>query len=136
MEFHSSPIELEDTDELLETLEDDTELEDTLEEETLLEDATELEERLDEERAELEDTLELDFAEELLEVASGKPSQRTLSISREPVLPLVPETCQLKAFTLCRAEFTLMVVFVQSGWVIEVRVTVFLVQLFAASTLA
>ena len=128
--MHDPPIEpLEDAAELLDTLEDETELDETLEEETLLE------ETLEEERAELDETLELDFAEEL-EAASGKPSQRTLSISREPVLPLVPETCQLKAFTLCRAELTLTVVFVQSGWVMEVRATVFLVQLFAASTLA
>ena len=116
------PVELlEDTNELLDTLEDETELEETL----------------DDDRAELDDeTLELDFADELLEVASGNPSQRTLSISKEPVLPLVPETCQLKAFTLCRAEYTLTFVLVQSGWVMEVRLTVFLVQLFAASTFA
>ena len=131
--MHGPPIEpLEDTDELLDTLEDETELDETLEEETLLEDVTELEETLEEERAELDETLELDFAEEL-ETASGNPSQRTLSISREPVAPVVPETCQLKAFTFCRAESTLTVIFDQSGWVMEVSVTVFLVQLFVVA---
>ena len=130
--MHGPPIEpLEDAAELLDTLEDETELDETLEEETLLED-TELEETLEEERAELDETLELDFAEEL-EAASGNPSQRTLSISREPVAPVVPETCQLKAFTFCRAEFTSTIVFVQSGWVMEVSVTVFLVQLFVVA---
>ena len=127
LEFHSSPTELEDTDELLDTLEDETELD-----ETLLEDVTELEETLEEERAELDETLELDFAEEL-EAASGNPSQRTLSISREPVAPVVPKTCQLKAFTFCRAEFTSTIIFVQSGWLMEVSVTVFLVQLFVVA---
>ena len=109
--MQAPPVELlEVTDELLSSLEDEIELDDSSDE--LL--SSELEDSLEEDSLE-EETLELDTAEELLETGSGKPSQRTLSISREPVLPLVPETCQLKAFTFCRAEFTLTVVFVQSG---------------------
>lgn len=106
LEFHSSPTELEDTDELLDTLEDETELDETLEEETLLEDVTELEETLEEERAELDETLELDFAEELLDTASGRPKHFTLSISKEPVEPEANCICQLKAFARVRTSAT------------------------------
>ena len=116
--MHGPPAELlEDTAELLDTLEEDTELDETLEEETLDDDTeledTLLEETLDEDFAELDETLLEDTLE--LDDASGKPSQRTLSISKVPEFPVVPEICQLKAFTFWRAVFTLTVAFVQSG---------------------
>ena len=94
--MHGPPIEpLEDTDELLDMLEDETELDETLEEETLLEDVTELDE-----------TLELDFAEELLDTASGRPKHFTLSISKEPVEPEANCISQLKAFARVRTSAT------------------------------
>jgi hypothetical protein len=102
LEIQSSPTELEDAAELLDTLEDETELDETLEEETLLED-TELEDTLDEDFAELDDeTLELDFAEELLDTASGRPKHFTLSICKEPVEPEASWICQLNAFARVR----------------------------------
>ena len=102
-------------------LEDSSELEDTSE----LDETTELDDSSDEllsselELTELEDTLEEEMLEdeatELLEAGSGKPSQRTSSISKVPASPVWPVICQLKAFALARASATLTVTSVHVG---------------------
>jgi hypothetical protein len=98
IELLDGTTELDETEELeLTELEDETELDDTL----------------------LEDTLEEDWLEddttELLDASSGKPSQRTSSISKVPASPVWPVICQLKAFALARASATLTVTSVHVG---------------------
>ena len=93
-------------------LEDSSELEDTSE----LDETTELDDSSDELlSSELELTELEDETTELLDAGSGKPSQRTSSISKVPASPVWPVICQLKAFALARASATLTVTLVHVG---------------------
>ena len=83
---------------------------------TELDETTELDDFSDELlSSELELTELEDEATELLDAGSGKPSQRTSSISKVPASPVWPVICQLKAFALARASATLTVTSVHVG---------------------